>query len=148
MKVSKESVHYREATGSHHCGNCSMFRPREEGEAMCTLVQGMIERDDVCDRWDPVADKQMLTVELAKMLARYHDILDERDRLALAGVSEARQGELEASAWAVRRQAYKVLVALADNDDVLVLDKAAQFGWSADQLCSEHLRSWLCGEAG
>lgn len=32
----------------------------------------------------------------------------------------------------------------ADEDDLLVLDKAAEFGWSLDQLDSPALREWLC----
>lgn len=49
-KVSKDSVHYRESTGSKHCGSCVMFRP-ETGT--CTLVSGDIESTYVCDRWAP-----------------------------------------------------------------------------------------------
>lgn len=48
--VSKESVNYRPAESmDRRCGNCSMFRE----PSGCTLVAGIIRRDDVCDEWDP-----------------------------------------------------------------------------------------------
>jgi 8-oxo-dGTP pyrophosphatase MutT (NUDIX family) len=47
-KVSKESVNYRAATDSRHCGNCVMFRP----DGTCDLVAGRIDPLDVCDRWE------------------------------------------------------------------------------------------------
>ena len=48
--VSKESVNYRPAESlTERCGTCSMFREPNS----CTLVTGIIRRDDVCDEWDP-----------------------------------------------------------------------------------------------
>ena len=53
QKVPKESVNYRH---SQKCGNCSMFRSKNEyGEGdsgTCDLVAGPIDRYDVCDKWD------------------------------------------------------------------------------------------------
>lgn len=49
-KLPKEQVNYRNATTpGKNCGSCSMFR----GPEGCTLVQGIIKKDDVCDRYDP-----------------------------------------------------------------------------------------------
>lgn len=48
-KVSKASVHYRAATTSKRCGNCSMSRARAR---VCTLVSGTIHPLDTCDKWD------------------------------------------------------------------------------------------------
>lgn len=45
-KVSKASVHYREAKGSHRCGNCAMLHGNT-----CDLVVGRIEKTYVCDKW-------------------------------------------------------------------------------------------------
>jgi 8-oxo-dGTP pyrophosphatase MutT (NUDIX family) len=53
--VSKESVDYRPAeTLEERCGTCSMFREPNS----CTLVLGIIQRDDVCDEWDPITVNQ------------------------------------------------------------------------------------------
>jgi hypothetical protein len=46
-KLSKSEVNYRPATGANKCGTCSMFR----GPNGCTLVEGVISKGDVCDRW-------------------------------------------------------------------------------------------------
>jgi hypothetical protein len=54
-KASKESVHYRPAGGQRaRCGNCVMFRPSEPhaDDGRCTLVDGLIDWDAVCDRWE------------------------------------------------------------------------------------------------
>jgi hypothetical protein len=55
-KLTKSETNYREAMGSQHCGNCSMYRPYvRRGEiGTCTLVQGEIHAFDVCDRWEPL----------------------------------------------------------------------------------------------
>lgn len=45
-KVSKSSVHYREAQGMRKCGNCGMFK-----NGLCDLVLGKIEKPYVCDKW-------------------------------------------------------------------------------------------------
>ena len=56
-KLSKAAVHYRRALPLAHkrCGNCVMFRDTPDDEraahGYCTLVAGMIRRNDVCDRW-------------------------------------------------------------------------------------------------
>jgi len=52
--LTKSETNYREAKGSQHCGNCSMFRPYRRGskEGSCTLVKGEIDYFDVCDRWE------------------------------------------------------------------------------------------------
>ena len=55
QKVSKESVKYRPATGKQQCGNCSMFRimrlGRDKMTGRCTLVEGSIRADFVCNEW-------------------------------------------------------------------------------------------------
>lgn len=57
--VSKASVNYRPAeTLEERCGTCSMFR---EPNA-CTLVAGVIRRDDVCDEWDPADEARHVPV--------------------------------------------------------------------------------------
>lgn len=50
-KVSKPSVHYRQAKphAEKRCGTCVMFRPA--GSA-CTLVAGLIHAEMVCDRYE------------------------------------------------------------------------------------------------
>jgi 2'-5' RNA ligase len=50
-RLLKASVGYRPAAGDRRCGTCVMFRPGE-GDGRCTLVQGPIEADHVCDRWE------------------------------------------------------------------------------------------------
>ena len=54
-KVSKESVDYRHSDNPNkRCGTCSMFLP----SGSCTLVEGLILAEDVCDEWEPIkADK-------------------------------------------------------------------------------------------
>ena len=48
-KLSKDAVNYREAENPRHsCGTCSMFVAPNG----CTLVSGLIDKDDTCDRWD------------------------------------------------------------------------------------------------
>jgi hypothetical protein len=53
MKLSQQEVSYRPAIDpERRCGTCSMFRisgDDEHGE--CTLVQGIIDPNDVCNRW-------------------------------------------------------------------------------------------------
>lgn len=57
--VSKTSVNYREGSDAlHRCRNCSMFIPQGDDEVgRCTLVEGDIRTDAVCDRWDPKTNK-------------------------------------------------------------------------------------------
>lgn len=54
-KVSKASVNYRHSDDPNkRCGNCSMFIP----SGACTLVEGLIKSEDLCDEWAPTtADK-------------------------------------------------------------------------------------------
>jgi hypothetical protein len=48
--LSQAEVHYRPAeVPGVRCGTCVMFRPPHA----CTLVQGVIYEDGVCDRWSP-----------------------------------------------------------------------------------------------
>ncbi len=66
-KVSKESVNYRPADSSRHCGNCVMIRlnaPDFESHS-CTLVKGLIEPEDVCDRWEAELSKSERTPALS-----------------------------------------------------------------------------------
>ena len=48
-KLSKADVNYRESKGSKACGNCAMYSGN--GVGSCSLVQGMIRAEMVCDRW-------------------------------------------------------------------------------------------------
>lgn len=48
-QVSKASVHYREGSLAKHCGNCAMYR-----DHACTLVAGVINPGEVCDKWQPM----------------------------------------------------------------------------------------------
>lgn len=57
-KLSKDDVDYRKARGQMKCGNCSMFRPqlhRSGPPSSCTLVKGVIDANDVCNRYEPDA---------------------------------------------------------------------------------------------
>lgn len=47
-KLSKSSVNYGPGAPTRKCELCTMFR----SPASCTLVAGMIDRSDVCDRFD------------------------------------------------------------------------------------------------
>jgi SPP1 gp7 family putative phage head morphogenesis protein len=48
-KVSKNSVRYRAAADpARSCGTCSMY-----DDHTCSLVAGVIDPADVCDRWEP-----------------------------------------------------------------------------------------------
>ena len=54
-KVTKSSVNYREAKGDKRCGNCFMYRPSHVHKIIkgsCTLVEGVIDPDDTCDKWE------------------------------------------------------------------------------------------------
>lgn len=58
-KVSKESVDYRPAEILEvRCATCTMFREPNS----CTLVAGIIRRDDVCDEWYPIETAQTVPV--------------------------------------------------------------------------------------
>jgi len=45
--VSKASVNYRHGSKEFHCGNCAMYADHK-----CSLVAGVIDPQDVCDRWE------------------------------------------------------------------------------------------------
>jgi len=60
VKVSKESVNYRSADSSKHCGNCVMF-----SQGSCDLVKGVIKPADVCDRWEAKPEKSEQTPALS-----------------------------------------------------------------------------------
>lgn len=47
-KLSKSSVNYGPGSAQRKCELCTMFR----SPASCTLVAGMIDRSDVCDRFE------------------------------------------------------------------------------------------------
>lgn len=48
-KKTKLAVNYRHGTDAQHCGICTMFRDPHE----CTLVEGFIQKDAVCDEFVP-----------------------------------------------------------------------------------------------
>jgi broad specificity phosphatase PhoE len=66
--LTKSAVNYRDAPegSEERCGNCSMYHAKQ-----CTLVRGLIDPDDVCDRWaakEPQKDAvgNMRTVQLIR----------------------------------------------------------------------------------
>lgn len=61
-KLAKAEVHYRPATSSHKCGSCEMFRSPDG----CTLVKGVIDSDDVCDKWSGKSAFQKSVEDLRK----------------------------------------------------------------------------------
>lgn len=69
--VSKESVHYRTGTPLKNCGNCSMFRLRgpDFETGACTLVKGIIDKNDVCDEWE--AEPVSKSTDVAMRPAKY-----------------------------------------------------------------------------
>jgi hypothetical protein len=148
-QVSKESVHYRAATGRQRCGNCVMFRlyPPDFESGACTLVKGLIEEDAVCDRWEAKMEKtsRQAAVELGLMRGSYFALLDRIELCKRIGSREDAVMGLSTQAWKIRREAYPLLVKLAD-EGADMREAAAGFGWSAEQLDSEHLRGWLCKE--
>jgi hypothetical protein len=48
VKVTKESVNFRQAEDNQFCARCSMFRE----PASCTAVEGRIHRVDLCDLYE------------------------------------------------------------------------------------------------
>ena len=57
-KLPKTQVHYRHHSGGRSCGNWVMFRVSGDDESgSCTLVEGNIRSDDVCDRWAGRSEK-------------------------------------------------------------------------------------------
>lgn len=65
--VSKESVHYRDAsTSGRRCGTCGNMLPH----GRCKIVAGTVKPDDVCDRWSAKSSGYANTaspVNLAKL---------------------------------------------------------------------------------
>lgn len=59
-KLTKQSVNYRPADTFRHCGSCVMF----QGDS-CDLVMGLIDSEDVCDRWEAPVGKSQQTPALA-----------------------------------------------------------------------------------
>lgn len=57
-KLSKPEVHYRPSIGARNCGNCAMFR----GPHGCSLVKGVVDADDTCDRFSAKQQKVVLKV--------------------------------------------------------------------------------------
>lgn len=57
-RLTKEQVNYRAADDPvRRCGLCSMYRAPDLAHGFwgrCTLVEGQIGRNDVCDRWAPM----------------------------------------------------------------------------------------------
>ena len=55
-KLTQESVHYRDADGGSNmrCGTCDMFRSDTTTGVggSCTIVEGSISPQAVCDRWE------------------------------------------------------------------------------------------------
>jgi len=73
-KVSKASVNYREsASAERACGTCSMIRinPPDFETYSCTLVEGSILPEMVCDEWAPEATKGISPTVL-KMAEQLH----------------------------------------------------------------------------
>lgn len=63
-KITKGAAYYRKADiPGECCGNCSMFRPRENyANGLCTLVEGVIEPEDTCNFWEAKAGAQFIKV--------------------------------------------------------------------------------------
>jgi broad specificity phosphatase PhoE len=52
--VSRESVSYGRAAGKDRCSTCSMWGDEQNAMlAHCTMVNGLVRTDRVCDRFDP-----------------------------------------------------------------------------------------------
>jgi len=111
----------------------------------CALVEGVIEPDDTCDRWEPKVEKTSTDVaaELSALRTKYFGLLNELDQFRLAGVGTQWQQELQGRCWYAKREAYPLLVKLLD-EGADVWEAAAGVGWSPSQLDNPHLRQWLC----
>lgn len=111
----------------------------------CALVEGVIEPDDTCDRWEPKVEKTSTDVaaELSALRTKYFGLLNELDQFRLAGVGTQWQQELRGRCWYAKREAYPLLVKLLD-EGADVWEAAAGVGWSPSQLDNPHLRQWLC----
>ena len=84
-KVSQKSVDYRKGDKDRHCGNCVMFHAKSNS---CDLVEGHIEPDCVCNKWE--ARKVSATTKLAamSMQARSLDIPTEKhpNKMPFSGI--------------------------------------------------------------
>lgn len=56
-KTSKETVNYRPARKGNQCAGCSMWQNRDRHVLLstCSLVDGLVAQDRVCDRFEPEA---------------------------------------------------------------------------------------------
>jgi len=65
-KLDKKAVNYRPSEGDQRCGSCSMIRmlPPDFESAHCTLVEGLIDPDYVCDHWEAQVEKSAETPRL------------------------------------------------------------------------------------
>jgi hypothetical protein len=143
-KVSKESVNYRHGTSERHCGNCVMFRlhPPDFESGACTLVQGIIEEDDVCDRWEgevSKADPEMDMIQLTKMADQYNWMSIKMDELM--GVDPQAANAYAATIWQIKIEAFPMMVKLFDAGYEV---NPHDFGWNIEQLVLEPMRKWLC----
>lgn len=137
VKVSKESVNYREGSSRQHCGNCVMYRDRR-----CDLVNGVISPDDVCDRWEAIVSKsedlEMDQVRLSKMADQYNWMSIKMNEML--PVDPVTANKYAATIWAIKIESFPMLVKLHDAG---VKVEPERFGWSAAQLVSEPMRKWL-----
>ena len=136
MVLSKDSVNYRPATGSRHCGNCVMFH-----DGSCDLVGGEIQADDVCDRWEGKMgkpDPEMDLVKLGKLAAHYNWLAIKADELRPVDPKNA--DKYSAQCWAISVETYPTLVKLFDAGYEV---ESERLGWDVEQLVMDSLRKWL-----
>lgn len=67
QQVSKEAVNYRLAEDGRRCGTCDMFNATS---GTCDLVEGSIDADHVCDRWEPIPLKESKSVTVTDVNER------------------------------------------------------------------------------
>lgn len=67
-KTSKETVEYRRATDKKHCAGCSMWQAKDRGILLspCNLVDGLVARDRVCNKFEPGATTMDAVEETAR----------------------------------------------------------------------------------
>ncbi len=78
---------------------------------------------------------------------RYNHLLGQLDLFENAGVCDDVRKGIEAECWEIRKSAYTLLADLRDGGQD-VETAAGFFGWSARQLDSPVLRSWLSKSSG
>lgn len=76
---------------------------------------------------------------------RYNHLLGQLDLFENAGVRDDVRKGIEAECWEIRKSVYSLLAGLRDEGQD-VETAAGFFGWSARQLDSPVLRSWLKSE--